>query len=257
MAGQLAEHPLDHGLLDDGQHLLGGGQGQGPETRALAAHQDDGSHFVVPPELFAVWRKWWGRCVVGIGMLVVGLADVVVPPRVLGARLDCVDEVELDLGRGLGNGGGGRHEGHGDQLAVGEQEILGIAARLRCPSFDSKLGQLYDDDDALLAGIGCALGADVAVGVGPAHPGSAGDEVESSRPCPYSHTNLPSVALLPDSELFFGAMVMTPVPSVVKPDLAGVGAGRQVGLDRAADVDAQAPRARPAAVVGWPADDAV
>ena len=68
---------------------------------------------------------------------------------------------------------------------------------------------------------------------------------------------MPSVALPPDSELFFGAMVSTPLPLAVKPGLGGIGAGRQVRLHGAADVDAQRARTTLAEVVGGPDDEAV
>ncbi len=43
--GQLTEHPLDHGLLTDREHLLRRGQCERSEARPFAAHQDDGPHF--------------------------------------------------------------------------------------------------------------------------------------------------------------------------------------------------------------------
>lgn len=42
----------------------------------------------------------------------------------------------------------------------------------------------------------------------------------------YSETNLPSTAFPPDSDLFLGATVITPVPSVVKPAVALASVGR-------------------------------
>ncbi len=58
VGGQVAEHPLDHRLLDDRQHLLGRGEGQRPQAGALAAHQDDGPHLLLPPG--GAWSRWRG-----------------------------------------------------------------------------------------------------------------------------------------------------------------------------------------------------
>ncbi len=71
MIGQMADDPLDHGLLDYGQHLFGRGQGQWPQAGALPADQDNCPHFLVPPELFVVVDV--EAAVVGVVALVVGV----------------------------------------------------------------------------------------------------------------------------------------------------------------------------------------
>ena len=69
----------------------------------------------------------------------------------------------------------------------------------------------------------------------------------------YSETNLPSTAFPPDSDLFLGATVITPVPSVVKPEVELVSAGRlgcmvpQMSVPKAT--------CHVSEVVGAPADD--
>jgi hypothetical protein len=57
MCRQVGEYALEHGDLDDRQHLLGRRVGEGPQARPLSAYQDDGSHpvvVVVPAEVVVV-----------------------------------------------------------------------------------------------------------------------------------------------------------------------------------------------------------
>jgi hypothetical protein len=46
--GQVGQHPLDHRLLHDGEHLLGRGERQRTQACALPTHQDDRSHRRAP-----------------------------------------------------------------------------------------------------------------------------------------------------------------------------------------------------------------
>ncbi len=48
VGGQVGEHALDHGLLDHGEQLLGGGVGEGSKARSLAPDQYDSPHGVRP-----------------------------------------------------------------------------------------------------------------------------------------------------------------------------------------------------------------
>ena len=86
-------------------------------------------------------------------------------------------------------------------------------------------------------------------------PGYCKVEALSPRPL-YPWTNLPSVAFFPDSELFFGWMVTTPLPLAVRPVVAVlVLAGRlgcmvpQISIPNAANHCCE--------VVGGPAEEAV
>ena len=71
----------------------------------------------------------------------------------------------------------------------------------------------------------------------------------------YSETNLPSTAFPPDSELFLGATVITPVPSVVKP-LVELGLAGRLGC-KVPHMSMPRATCHVSEVVGAPADEEV
>ncbi len=83
---QVTEHTLDHRNLDDRQQLFRRRVREGPETRSLAAYEDDGLHFVVEVVLAAV------VVVVVFDFEVVEVVDVLDVVLVLVLVLDVVDE---------------------------------------------------------------------------------------------------------------------------------------------------------------------
>ena len=119
---------------------------------------------------------------------------------------------------------------------------------------DSKLGQLLTITTPGLPASGDPLGHTSPL-LRAAVPGYWSVEDVSSRPL-YPLTNFPSMAFAPDSELFLGSMVRTPLPLAVKPVVAPlVLAGRlgfivpQMSMPSAAN--------QVCCVVGGPEDDAV
>jgi len=79
------EHPFDHGLFHDREHLLRCRERQGPEPGALAAHQDDGPHPFVPP----------GFVVVAVDEVV---AVTVVVEVTVGTEVDDTEGTVVDVG---------------------------------------------------------------------------------------------------------------------------------------------------------------
>jgi hypothetical protein len=92
------------------------------------------------------------------------------------------------------------------------------------PVVDVKFGQDSTTTNPGLPASGVPLGQ-VCPLVSRVLPGYC-SEVEVTVSPGYSDTNFPSVAFAPDSELFLGEMVTTPVPFVVRPVVVLVFAGR-------------------------------
>ena len=112
--------------------------------------------------------------------------------------------------------------------------------------FDAKLGQLTTMTTPGLLASGVPFGQTSPL-VYAVLPGYCRVDEVSRAPCTRRRT-CPAWHCRPDSELFFGAMVTTPLPLATMPVWVlatpesarrDVGVGREIGLDRAADVDAQ------------------
>lgn len=119
------------------------------------------------------------------------------------------------------------------------------------PVFDSKLGHVFTVTNPCLPACGVPLGH-VSPLLRSDFPGYC--RVVELRTSPlYSETNLPSTALPPDSELFLGATVITPVPSVVKP-VVELGSAGRLGCNRP-QMSIPEATCHVSDVVGAPADD--
>ena len=143
---QMGEDPLQHGHLGHGQQLLGRGVGEGTESRPLAAQEDDGLHFVIVVDVARGRRLGRRRGRVGDGRVEAvvaveaGVVVAVVAVVVVDAGAVVGDGAAVDGARGragpvgqhgrdrarLGDRGPRRHEGDGDELAVGQLDGAGV-----------------------------------------------------------------------------------------------------------------------------------